>query len=117
MWPPVQLTRRQPRLRAAGAFVCAETELEKPMNRQSEQYRFARVEAYHTTVANLEKQFRDRAIKPRRDGGGCCGASWEGMALRTLAQIGKRACRLPGRHATCWPSVSFAVPGGVAKPV
>jgi len=32
------------------------------MNRESEQYRFARVEAYHTTLAHLEKQFRDRAV-------------------------------------------------------
>ena len=32
------------------------------MNRDSEQYRFARVEAYHTTLAHLEKQFRDRAV-------------------------------------------------------
>jgi hypothetical protein len=46
----------------AGAFVCLETELEEPMNRESEQYRFARVEAYHTTLAQLEEQFRDRAV-------------------------------------------------------
>ena len=32
------------------------------MNRESEQYRFARVEAYYATLAHLEKQFRDRAI-------------------------------------------------------
>jgi len=32
------------------------------MNCESEQYRFARVEAYHTTLAHLEKQFRDRAV-------------------------------------------------------
>lgn len=62
MWPPVQLTRRQPHLRVAGAFVCGETELEKLMNRESEQYRFARVEAYHATMAHLEEQFRDRDV-------------------------------------------------------
>jgi len=32
------------------------------MNRESEQYRFGRVEGYHTTLAHLEKQFRDRAV-------------------------------------------------------
>ncbi|MGB6868818.1 MAG: hypothetical protein WBD93_04330 [Acidobacteriaceae bacterium] len=32
------------------------------MNRESEQYRFARLEAYHATLAHLEEQFRDRAI-------------------------------------------------------
>jgi hypothetical protein len=32
------------------------------MNRESEQYRFARVEAYHITLAHLEKQFSDRAV-------------------------------------------------------
>jgi len=32
------------------------------MNRESEQYRFARVEAYQITLAHLEKQFKDRAI-------------------------------------------------------
>jgi len=32
------------------------------MNRESEQYRFARVEGYQTTLAHLEEQFRDRAV-------------------------------------------------------
>jgi hypothetical protein len=32
------------------------------MNPKSEQYRFARVEAYQTTLAHLEEQFRDRAV-------------------------------------------------------
>jgi hypothetical protein len=32
------------------------------MNRESEQYRFARLEAYHATLAHLEEQFRDRAV-------------------------------------------------------
>ncbi|HEX4005477.1 MAG TPA: hypothetical protein VHX60_04850 [Acidobacteriaceae bacterium] len=32
------------------------------MNCESEQYRFARLEAYHTTLAHLEEQFRDRAV-------------------------------------------------------
>jgi hypothetical protein len=36
--------------------------MEESMNRESEQYRFARVEAYHTTLAHLEKQFKDRAV-------------------------------------------------------
>ncbi|MFP5226679.1 MAG: helix-turn-helix domain-containing protein [Acidobacteriota bacterium] len=32
------------------------------MNRESGQYRFARLEAYHTTLARLEEKFRDRAV-------------------------------------------------------
>ena len=32
------------------------------MDRESEQYRFASIEAYHTTMALLEQQFRDRAV-------------------------------------------------------
>lgn len=32
------------------------------MNRESEQYRFVRVEAYHTTLAHLEEQFRDTQV-------------------------------------------------------
>lgn len=32
------------------------------MDRESEPYRFARVEAYHATRACLEKQFSDRAV-------------------------------------------------------
>ena len=32
------------------------------MNRESEQYRFARLEAYHATLAHLEEQFRDKAV-------------------------------------------------------
>lgn len=32
------------------------------MSRESEQFRLARVEAYHTTLAHLEDQFRDRAV-------------------------------------------------------
>ena len=33
------------------------------MNCESEQYRFARVEAYHTTLVHLEVQFRDKAVE------------------------------------------------------
>ncbi len=32
------------------------------MNRESEQYRFARIEAFHITLARLEEQFKDRAV-------------------------------------------------------
>jgi hypothetical protein len=32
------------------------------MNRESEQYRFARVEAYITTLARLQEQFEDTAV-------------------------------------------------------
>ena len=32
------------------------------MNRESEQYRFARIEGYHITLAHLEEQFKDRAV-------------------------------------------------------
>jgi hypothetical protein len=32
------------------------------MNCESEQYRFARVEAYHITLKHLEKEFTDRAV-------------------------------------------------------
>lgn len=32
------------------------------MNRKSEQYRFARIEAFYITLARLEAQFKDRAI-------------------------------------------------------
>jgi len=46
----------------AGAFVCFEPELEEPTNRESEHYRFARLEAYHAELAHLKEQFRDRAV-------------------------------------------------------
>jgi hypothetical protein len=49
-------------LPVAGAFARFKTELEELMNCESEQYRFARLEAYHTTLAHLEEQFRDRAV-------------------------------------------------------
>lgn len=32
------------------------------MNREPEQYRFARLETYHATLAHLEEQFRGRAV-------------------------------------------------------
>ena len=32
------------------------------MNRESEQYRFARIEGYRITLARLEEQFKDRAV-------------------------------------------------------
>lgn len=32
------------------------------MNRKSEQYRFARIEAFHITLARLEEQFKDKAV-------------------------------------------------------
>ena len=32
------------------------------MNRKSEEYRFARIEALHITLARLEGQFRDKAV-------------------------------------------------------
>jgi hypothetical protein len=35
------------------------------MNRESEQYRFARIEGYRITLAHLEEQFRDRAVNLR----------------------------------------------------
>lgn len=32
------------------------------MNRESEQYRFARIEGYRITLTRLEEQFKDRAV-------------------------------------------------------
>ncbi len=32
------------------------------MNRESELFRFARIEGYHITLARLEEQFKDRAV-------------------------------------------------------
>ena len=32
------------------------------MNRESEPYRFARIEGYRITLARLEEQFKDRAV-------------------------------------------------------
>ena len=32
------------------------------MNRKSEQYRFARIEAYRITLTRLDEQFKDRAV-------------------------------------------------------
>jgi hypothetical protein len=46
----------------AGAFLCLETESEEPMNRKSEQYRFARIEGYRITLMCLEEQFKDRVV-------------------------------------------------------
>jgi hypothetical protein len=74
-------------LPAAGAFVCLETELEELMNRESEQYRFARVEAYHTTLANLEKQFSVRAV------------SLEEMETAVAEQLAKERLCVPWRKS------------------
>lgn len=46
----------------AGVFVCLETQLEETVNRKSEQYRFARIEAYRITLTRLDEQFKDRAV-------------------------------------------------------
>jgi hypothetical protein len=46
----------------AGDFFCLETGSEENLNFKSEQYRFARIEAYRITLMRLEEQFMDRAI-------------------------------------------------------
>jgi hypothetical protein len=46
----------------AGALVCLETESEEPVNRKSEQYRFARIEGYRITLMCLEEQFKGSAV-------------------------------------------------------
>jgi hypothetical protein len=38
-------------------------ELEEIMNREPEEYRFARIEGYRITLAGLENPFRDKAVK------------------------------------------------------
>jgi hypothetical protein len=46
----------------AGAFLVFKTELEETMIRESEEYRFARIEGYSITLTRLEEQFKDRAV-------------------------------------------------------
>jgi hypothetical protein len=46
----------------AGAFIFCKRDSEEIMNRESEEYRLARIEAYRITLARLGNQFCDKAV-------------------------------------------------------
>jgi hypothetical protein len=85
------------------------------MNRESEQYCFARIEAYRITPNRLEEQFKERAI------------NLEEMEAAVAEQLAKETLCAPWRRSEtelagcregmrlCRPSVSFAVSGGNTK--
>ena len=54
------------------------------MNRESEQYRFARIEGYRITMTRLEEQFKDRAI------------NLEEMEAAVAKQLAKETIARPG---------------------
>jgi hypothetical protein len=71
----------------AGAFLCPETESEEPMNRESEQCRFARIEGYRMTLTRREEQFNDRAV------------NLEEMEAVVAEQLAKRTLCAPWRRS------------------
>ena len=73
------------------------------MNRESEQYRFARIEGYLITLARLEEQFKDTAVNLEEMEAAVARATCERKSVRAVAHIGNRACGLPRRHAACRP--------------
>ena len=85
------------------------------MNRESEQYRFARIEGYRITLARLEEQFKDRAVNLEEMEAAVAEQLAKENSMRTVAHVGNRARRLPRRHAACRSSVPFAISGGDAK--
>jgi len=72
------------------------------MNRESERYGFARGEVYHTTLARLEEQFRDRAVNLEKWRPPLPGTLQEklsarrGVGRKTSAQACREGMRLAG---------------------
>ena len=57
------------------------------MNRESEPYRFARIEGYRITLARLEEQFKDSAVNPAE------------MEAAVAEQLAKEALCAPWRRS------------------
>ena len=55
------------------------------MNRESEQYRFARIEGYRITLTHLEERFKDRAV------------NLEEMEMAVAEQLAKKTLCAPWR--------------------
>ena len=85
------------------------------MNRESEQYRFARIEGYIIMLARLQEQFEDTTLNLEEMEAAVTRQLAKENSLCALAHIGNRTCRLPRRHAPCRSSVSSEMSGGNAK--